>query len=75
MKQYVEAVLRELTEEQKNSIRNTDKEYTVFRISIFNVGANIKLEFTNDMPILSDEEYNDFILDTRDAVNCLDNLK
>lgn len=74
MRQYVEAVLRELTNEQKNSIRETDKEYVVFRVNVFNTGANIKLEFTNDMPILSDEDYNDFILESRDAVNCLNQL-
>lgn len=74
MRQYVEAVLRELTDEQKNSIIETDKEYVVFRISVFNAGANIELEFTNDMPMLSDEDYNDFILESRDAVNCLNQL-
>lgn len=74
MRQYVEAVLRELTDEQKNSIIETDKEYVVFRISVFNAGAIIELEFTNDMPMLSDEDYNDFILESRDAVNCLNQL-
>lgn len=74
MRQYVEAVLRELTNEQKNSIRETDKEYVVFRVSVFNTGANIKLEFTNDMPMLSDEDYNDFILESQNAVNCLNQL-
>lgn len=78
MRQYVEAVLRELTDEQKNSIIETDKEYVVFRVSVSNAGANIKLEFTNDMPMLSYdisyEDYNDFILESRDAVNCLNQL-
>lgn len=77
MKHYIEAVLHELTNEQKAEIKACEGilEYVVFRVCVTNTFTKIKLEFSDEAPILSADDYNDFLLTVSDAVYLLERLK
>lgn len=74
MNSYVHAILTGLSARQKRDIRETDKAYITFQVNIFNVGYTILLEFSDDLPILSEEQYQSFYLETKDAIWCLDQI-
>lgn len=71
---FTEGVMRSLTTEQKDEIRRSDKEYVNFIISVFNAGAVIRIEVSNSLREIPEDEWNgyDFTLPTTDANFLLD---
>ena len=49
MNEQVKAVLEMLTKEQVQQIRDTDKGYVLFNVSVFNAGAVVDVEFYDDI--------------------------
>ena len=75
MNPHVEAVLNILTDEQVYSIRDNDKAYVVFWVSVCNAFTLVDLEFVDDMPTIPQDSPYSFYLDSSDAVYCLDQRK
>lgn len=75
MNYYARAVLTSLTACQKEEIRETDKAYVVFGVSIFNAGYTIQLEFSDDCPTMPEDDCYSFYLETQDAIWCLDQIE
>lgn len=73
MKDFIKSVLCELSEKQINRIKNTNKEFIFFDISVFNAGAVIRIKCTNKYKQINENNWNgyDFILESGDAVQCL----
>ena len=79
MKEQVKAVLEMLTKEQVQQIRDHDKGYVLFNVSVFNAGAFVDVEFYDDIEGDSDEFLDNygpysFYLESCDAIHCLDKL-
>ena len=75
MNPHVEAVLNILTDEQVYSIRDNDKAYVVFWVSVCNAFTLVELEFVDDLPTLPYESQYDFYLESSDAIYCLNQRK
>lgn len=76
MKDMVKAVLCELSEKQIKRIKNTSKEYVYFHVLVFNVGTVIRIKCSNIHKDINPNTWNgyDFILESWDAVECLNKL-
>ena len=70
------AVLCELSEKQIKRIKNTSKEFIFFSVSVFNVGAVVRIRCTNNYKPINKNTWNgyDFWLESKDAANCLELL-
>ena len=79
MRHYVEAVLRELTPEQKAEIRACEDvfEYVIFKVCMTNAFTKISLEFSDEAPAFLADDYghNDFFLEVNEAIYLLERLK
>ena len=76
MNENVKAVLNELSEKQIKRIKNTSKEFIFFDVSVFNVGAVVRIKCTNNYKPINKNTWNgyDFWLESKDAADCLKRL-
>ena len=82
MNEQVKDVLEMLSKEQIKKIMDSDKEYIIFDVSVFNAGAVVDVIETDEFPFDEDgetfyEKYSpySFVLETGDAEHCLTKLK
>lgn len=76
MKGMLKAVLCELSEKQIKRIKNTNKEYVYFHVSVSNMGCVVRVKCSNVYKEFNPNTWNgyDFILESWDAINCLNQL-
>lgn len=70
---FIEGVMRSLTIDQKNKIRNSNNEYVNFIISVFNTGAVIHTVLSDSPREIPEDAWNgyDFALPTMDVIELL----
>lgn len=76
MKAMLKAVLCELSEKQIKRIKNTSKEYVYFHVSVFSAGLRVIVKCSNIYKEFNPNTWNgyDFMLESWDAVECLNQL-
>ena len=64
-------IISELSDKQLNRVLNTNKAYLYFKISVFNVGANIQIICTDNYKHISNRTWNgyDFCTENNRLVN------
>jgi hypothetical protein len=65
------SIISELSNKQLNRLLNTNKAYLYFKISVFNVGANIQIFCTDNYKHISNRTWNGYDFCTEN--NCLIN--
>lgn len=70
MNEIVKNVLLSLNEKQIKRIKNTNKEYIYFYVSVFNAGSRVRLKCSDTYKNIPQNGYN-FVLESTDANRCL----